>query len=112
MAAYSSTSDIETACANVSLEDEEVGGLVFSSSAPVVANRPRQTWSIIGRILTDKSVNFPVMQQLFASVWRPVKGVRIKDLGPNLFLFQFYNEKERDRIYNKLKAPGALNKTF
>ncbi|KAM7492474.1 hypothetical protein LguiA_035395 [Lonicera macranthoides] len=28
-------------------------------------------------------------------------GVRIKDLGPNLFIFQFFNENERDRIYNK-----------
>ncbi|KAM7510937.1 hypothetical protein LguiB_009812 [Lonicera macranthoides] len=101
MASVSSISDLENACANVALEDEEVGGLVFSSSTPVVANKPTQTWSLLGRILTDKSINFPVMQQLFASVWRPVKGVRIKDLGPNLFLFQFYNEKERDRIFNK-----------
>ncbi|KAM7480171.1 hypothetical protein LguiA_028384 [Lonicera macranthoides] len=42
MASSSSISDIETACANVSLEDEEEGGLVFSPLAPVAPNSPER----------------------------------------------------------------------
>ncbi|KAM7492473.1 hypothetical protein LguiA_035394 [Lonicera macranthoides] len=72
MADYSSMPDLENACVNVSLDDEETDVLVFQNEAqPTPALQPNQsrtTWSMLGRVLTDKSVNFPVMQQLFASV--------------------------------------------
>lgn len=35
---------------------------------------------------------------MMASVWRPVKGVCIKSLGPNPFLFQFYHELDVERV--------------
>ncbi|KAK6164114.1 hypothetical protein DH2020_000978 [Rehmannia glutinosa] len=38
------------------------------------------------------------MKNMLASIWRPVKGVFIKDLGPNFFLFQFFHELDMARI--------------
>ncbi|KAK6156010.1 hypothetical protein DH2020_010258 [Rehmannia glutinosa] len=38
------------------------------------------------------------MKNTIASIWRPVKGVFIKELGPNLFLFQFFHEVDISRV--------------
>ena len=45
-----------------------------------------------GRFLTNKVINFAVIKSTMASLWRPGKGVSIKDLSPTLFLFQFFHE--------------------
>lgn len=47
---------------------------------------------LVGRFLTDRSVNFNVMRQRMASVWRPVKGVCIMDIGSQRYLFQFFHK--------------------
>ena len=51
-----------------------------------------------GKFLTDKVINFPAMKNTMASVWRPGKGVCIKDLSPSLFLFQFFHEVDVKRV--------------
>ncbi|KAJ8451231.1 hypothetical protein Cgig2_014003 [Carnegiea gigantea] len=33
-----------------------------------------------------------------AMIWRPMKGVHVKDLGENLFLFQFFYELDMRRV--------------
>ncbi|EEF41191.1 conserved hypothetical protein [Ricinus communis] len=77
--------------AKISLEDEEEGGLVFEDIGN--ANQaPEYQWSLVGRFLTDRAINFLAMKNTLASLWRPVKGVCIKELGPNLFIFQFFHE--------------------
>ncbi|KAK6144775.1 hypothetical protein DH2020_021595 [Rehmannia glutinosa] len=38
------------------------------------------------------------MKNTLVAIWRPVKGVFIKDLGPNLFLFQFFHELDLARV--------------
>ncbi|XP_031098250.1 uncharacterized protein LOC116002287 [Ipomoea triloba] len=52
------------------------------------------TWVIIGRFLTTKLVKVEFMRQVMASVWRPVKGVQIPEVQPNLFMFVFYHESD------------------
>ncbi|XVF51254.1 hypothetical protein PTKIN_Ptkin04bG0169900 [Pterospermum kingtungense] len=38
------------------------------------------------------------MQNTLASLWHPVKGVCIKDLGSNLYLFQFFHKLDIQRV--------------
>ena len=52
----------------------------------------------MGRFLTDRSINGLIMQNTLASVWRHVKGVCIKEIQSNLFLFQFYHELDMKRV--------------
>lgn len=40
------------------------------------------------------------MKERLAEVWRPVKGVTIKEAEPDLFLFQFYHNLGLQRIYD------------
>lgn len=52
------------------------------------------TWVVVGRFLTSKLVKVEYMRQLMASVWRPVSGVQISEIQPNLFMFVFYHESD------------------
>ena len=38
------------------------------------------------------------MKNTLASIWRPVKGVCIKKLSSNLFLFQFFHELDMEKV--------------
>lgn len=42
---------------------------------------------VVARLLTEKSINFQIFRQIMASVWRPVKGVIVKELRNNDYLF-------------------------
>ena len=79
---------------NVDLEEE---GLVIEDVDLDVQTEDFR-WCLVGRILTDKVVNFGAMKNTLASLWRPVKGVSIKELeltdvpeAPQ-YLFQFFHE--------------------
>lgn len=47
---------------------------------------------LVGRFLTEGVMDFQAMQQTLAALWRPGRGVYIRELDVNLFLFQFYHE--------------------
>ncbi|KAJ9190024.1 hypothetical protein P3X46_001261 [Hevea brasiliensis] len=57
-------------------------------------------WRVIGRFLTDRSINFIAMKNTLASLWRPIKGVVIKELRINLYLFQFFHDLDIERVTN------------
>ena len=52
----------------------------------------------MGRILTDKAINFNLMRHHFASIWRPVGGVNIIVVYPQLFLFHFFHAVDLKRV--------------
>ena len=91
---------IEEQYNRIRLYDEEEGGFTIPQMETVVeANDFR--WSLIGQFLTDISINVSVMQNTLAFLWRPVKGVTIKEIQPALFLFQFYHELDTLKVINK-----------
>ena len=53
---------------------------------------------LVGCFLTNRPVNLMAMKNTLASIWRPVKGVCIRDIHPSLFLFQFFHELDMDRV--------------
>ncbi|XVF64789.1 hypothetical protein PTKIN_Ptkin09bG0195000 [Pterospermum kingtungense] len=52
----------------------------------------------VGCFLTDRHIRFPVMKNRMASLWRPGRGVAIKELSPHLSLFQFFHEIDLKRV--------------
>ncbi|KAK6133887.1 hypothetical protein DH2020_032377 [Rehmannia glutinosa] len=91
------SSSLEDLCGRLQLEEEETGGLCLEGEEVEELNQDHR-WCLIGRFLSDRLVNILVMKNTLASIWRPVKGVFIKDLGPNLFLFQFFHESDLSRV--------------
>lgn len=73
--------------AHMCLEEEEEKGLIVEGDD---VNNGGQVkidfrYCLVGRFLTDKVINFLAIKNIMASLWRPVKGVCIKDLSPTLF---------------------------
>lgn len=60
------------------LEEEDEGGVVVGQGE---VNPVTNTYVMVGRFLTDKSINFQPMQNVLASLWRSREGVEIHDLG-------------------------------
>lgn len=46
----------------------------------------------------DRPIKFPFFRDTMAAVWRPRKRVCIKELRPNLYLFQFFHEIDIARV--------------
>lgn len=53
---------------------------------------------LVGRFLTTRILDFRAIQHKMASLWQPGKGICIKELEPNLLLFQFYHEVDMERV--------------
>ncbi|CAH9107024.1 unnamed protein product [Cuscuta europaea] len=53
---------------------------------------------VVGRLLTDKPIRFPFFRDSMADIWRPGRGVNIRDLGDRRYLFQFFHEVDFERI--------------
>jgi 14-3-3 protein epsilon len=80
---------------DLSLQEEE--GFVFDveeGDEEVVDFR----WCLVGRFLGDRSIHVNSMKVTMADVWRPVKGVKIKEATPGLFLFQFAHALDMEAV--------------
>lgn len=55
-------------------------------------------WCLIGRLLNNRPVDFEALRNVLAALWRPVKGLFVKELEVNHFLFQFFHELDIQRV--------------
>lgn len=91
-----SSSNIIDAMDNITLEDEEEG--VLSIDVEETAENTHgftgfnAKLRMLARFLTEGYVEFQEMQQTLAALWKPGRGVYIKEVETNLYLFQFYHE--------------------
>ncbi|KAM6592956.1 hypothetical protein CsatA_000659 [Cannabis sativa] len=65
-------------------------------------------WCLVGKFLTGRSLDFDAMRHLMASLWQPGKGVYIKELETNLYLFQFNHELDIQSVIDG--SPWTFNK--
>ena len=55
-------------------------------------------WCMVGKFLADKNIDFLAMKSTLASLWRPVRGVCIRELEAGRYLFQFFHELDFERV--------------
>uniref|UniRef100_A0A2C9V801 CCHC-type domain-containing protein n=1 Tax=Manihot esculenta TaxID=3983 RepID=A0A2C9V801_MANES len=55
-----------------------------------------QWYCLVGRILTERPINFNSFQHVLALAWKPTKGVHVKEMRNNVFLFQFFHPWDID----------------
>lgn len=90
--------DINARMASMGIEDEENSELVFDEEAEDQSNKFETC--LVGRFLTEKGLNFRVMKSKISDIWRPARGMTVKDLKPGLFLFQFYHIDDMEWVLN------------
>lgn len=99
----------------ISLEDEEEGGIALGEIGGIGGgdNEVQQEMCdaklcLVGKFLTEGIYDFPAMQHTLAALWKPGRGVYIKALEANLFLFQFYHEIDIKRVIDG--SPWSFNR--
>ncbi|XP_074356430.1 uncharacterized protein LOC141696143 [Apium graveolens] len=90
--------DINERMAGMGIEDEENTELMFEEEAEDLSNKFELC--LVGRFLTEKGLNVRAMKSKMADIWRPARGLNIKDLKPGVFLFQFYHGDDMDWVLN------------
>ncbi|KAK6141886.1 hypothetical protein DH2020_024364 [Rehmannia glutinosa] len=88
---------METNLANLSLFDDEDDEFVFENNNHKEANFD-PTLCLVGKFISERSVNFNITKHRLTAIWRPVKGMSVKDIGDQRFLFQFYHKLDLQRI--------------
>jgi len=55
---------------------------------------------VYSKLLTEKSFNPRAMKTIFSNIWRPDKGIVIRDLDTNLFAVQFFSMADKNMVLN------------
>lgn len=56
------------------------------------------SFSLVGSLLTERTIKFTFMKDTLASLWRPGRGMMAKEVATNLYQFIFFHEKDMQRI--------------
>ena len=86
--------DITELCSKITLDEEEEANLVFDQEDKE-KRVPFFTRCLVGSFLTDNTINIQAMKLTLAC---PVKGVNIKVIALNRFIFQLFHDFDVDRI--------------
>lgn len=90
--------NIDQRIAGLRLDDEENESFVLEGDIEEDVNRFELC--LVGRLLTEKSINVRAMKSKLADVWKPAMGISIKDLEQNVFLFQFFKKEDMQWVMN------------
>ena len=77
--------NLEDEYIKLTLEEEDEGDITPGELAIA-------SISLVDCFLTDRTINFTAMRDTLIPIWRPVKGVHVKELKDNLYIFQFFHE--------------------
>uniref|UniRef100_A0A803NVH1 DUF4283 domain-containing protein n=1 Tax=Cannabis sativa TaxID=3483 RepID=A0A803NVH1_CANSA len=99
--------DLVDRYAQIQLEEEE-GGVLIADEQEKETQAFDDRWCLVGKFLTGRTIDFDVMRHMLASLWQPGKGVYIKELDTNRYLFQFYHELDIQAVIDG--SPWTFNR--
>lgn len=107
-----SSSNLIQAMSAITLEDEEEGGIVLGGTdvadEEAVPHGFNNKLCLVGRFIIEGIVDFQAMQHTLASLWKPGKGVHVKEIETNLYVFQFFHEIDLKRVVEG--SPWSFNR--
>jgi hypothetical protein len=56
---------------------------------------------LIGRFLTNRPIRNYMMMEKIETFWNPLRGIKIEEIEPGLFSFQFFHHLDLQRILKK-----------
>uniref|UniRef100_A0A392MI71 CCHC-type domain-containing protein n=1 Tax=Trifolium medium TaxID=97028 RepID=A0A392MI71_9FABA len=57
-------------------------------------------WCLVGRFISERAIHFNSMKVRMADLWKPVKGVTIKETAAGKFLFHFNHPIDMEAVLN------------
>ncbi|KAK1355565.1 CCHC-type domain-containing protein [Heracleum sosnowskyi] len=108
----SSTDSLIQSMNMVTIEDEEEIGYEIIAEEQEQPSQYFQGFNpklcVVGRFIVEGKTDFLAFQHTMAALWKPGKGVYIKELDTNLFLFQFFHEVDIRRVMEG--CPWSFNR--
>lgn len=90
--------DIDVQMANLDIDEEENESFVLDGDTEGGINR--YELCLVGRFLTEKTINMRAMKSKMADVWKPMTGINIKELEQGIYLFQFFQAQDMQWVTN------------
>ncbi|XVF47222.1 hypothetical protein PTKIN_Ptkin03bG0092200 [Pterospermum kingtungense] len=101
--------DIQSLLHNISILDDEEEDLVITKSW-VEESVKKVKNCFLGKMLIHKPYRIEGMKAVFRKIWRLESSLTIQDVGDHMFVFQFEDDLEKDRVL--MKQPWAFNKSL
>ncbi|KAE8769696.1 hypothetical protein D1007_58651 [Hordeum vulgare] len=89
-------SDLGDFMERLNLEDKEFDDLVIEEDDPVINEGVR--WLALARVHTDKTFSTTAFYKDMRAAWNPTKHVRLRPVGPNLFVVHAYCLQDWERM--------------
>ncbi|XWS71129.1 hypothetical protein CRYUN_Cryun03dG0112000 [Craigia yunnanensis] len=89
--------DLEALWNKFSLTEDEKSELIIDKSWVEETSEVRKN-CLLGKILTKHSINVEAMKNFLYNIWKLRAGLVVKEVGDRVFIFQFEDEYEKDRI--------------
>ncbi|KAM6553201.1 hypothetical protein CsatB_013963 [Cannabis sativa] len=99
--------DLGNRWADLNVDDEEDAGFMFDQVEGLMDDFDAR-WCLVGRLLSDKLIDFDSVRNVMGSLWRPGNGMYVKELETNKYLFQFFHEVDINRALEG--TPWTFNK--
>ncbi|CAI9762887.1 unnamed protein product [Fraxinus pennsylvanica] len=89
-------SDIADMCEQLPLTEHEEDALVVAEAE--VQTPQRNAKCLLFKLLSTKHFNKEAFKNSMTRLWRPNKTLRIQDISPNLFLAEFDDNRDKERV--------------
>lgn len=86
-----------TKCSNLTIEDD-TDGIVELGDAPSTTVNDKVTLMLVGCLLTTRSINLDAFRHTMTQVWNLQGKVLIRVIDTNLFAFQLFHWREKEKI--------------
>ncbi|KAL2930824.1 Guanine nucleotide-binding protein subunit beta, partial [Bienertia sinuspersici] len=84
-------------------EDEEID----LDDIPDDEMAPQIGLALIGKLFTITSFNIEAMKNVLRASWKPIKGMVVREIDRNRFVFQFFCQSDRERVMQQ--SPWAFD---
>ena len=89
--------EIEALCGKIKLTEGEKKGIQITEGE-VAINRESGGLCLVGKILSDRQVNKEGFTTILSRIWRLVGKVVFKELQDNMWLFEFLEGVDKERV--------------
>ncbi|CAO2838528.1 unnamed protein product [Amaranthus hypochondriacus] len=89
--------DLVEQCSKLALLNEEDDVVVLDGNSDESHDK-KISLRFIGRVLTEKPLNFDAFKRTMHHVWSLKEGVLIGSMGSNMFTFQFFHWRDMEKV--------------
>ena len=89
--------ELEELWKKLTLTEKEEKDIILGSNSTKVAKEARKN-CIVGKVLTQRSVNVEALKKNMRMPWKPNKGLQVSEIEDNLYLAEFGDSRDKKKV--------------